>query len=80
MSIITGINKKRRNQMLICRFCGAEIADSDPFCANCGAPVLKEGETIEPVRIDAPEEAVIIISEGPEMSHEEARRILKKRK
>jgi len=66
--------------MPICIFCGAEIHDGDPFCKNCGAPVLKEGETIEPITIEVPEGAEITIGDGPEMTHDEARMILEKQK
>lgn len=68
--------------MPVCRFCGAQIMENDPFCMNCGAPVLKEGETLEPVRIDAPEGAEVIISDAPpeimNMTNAQAEAVLKK--
>ncbi len=37
------------------------MAEDDKFCLKCGAPNLKEGEEIEPLVIDAPEGAEVII-------------------
>jgi len=57
-------NKKEEN-MQYCIFCGAELPDVAKFCYKCGGPVLKPGEELEPITIDAPEGAVVVISDAP---------------
>ncbi|MBQ1505872.1 MAG: zinc-ribbon domain-containing protein [Erysipelotrichales bacterium] len=51
--------------MAKCAFCGAELPEKANFCLRCGGPVLKPGEKLEPIVIEAPEGAEVIISDGP---------------
>ena len=61
--------------MSFCIYCGAQIGDNDKFCTKCGAPQRKM-TAADTVVIDAPEGADVVISEGPELTHEEAKKVL----
>ena len=61
--------------MSFCIYCGDQIGDNDKFCTKCGAPQRKM-TAADTVVIDAPESADVVISEGPELTHEEAKKVL----